>query len=117
MSEAWFAYAHGDGMAMSCEELLGNATAPPPVDDDDYLVWRRDYIGCLGVTWERIEAQLLWSIYAWLAFIALSAALHRALVLARPRRRGGGWDRPACCLLYTSPSPRDRTRSRMPSSA
>ena len=26
-------------------------------------------------------------------------------------------DRPAICLLYTSPSPRDRTRSRMPSSA
>ena len=24
---------------------------------------------------------------------------------------------PMCCLLYTSPSPRDRTRSRMPSSA
>ena len=24
---------------------------------------------------------------------------------------------PLCCLLYTSPSPRDRTRSRMPSSA
>ena len=24
---------------------------------------------------------------------------------------------PTCCLLYTSPSPRDRTRSRMPSSA
>ena len=29
----------------------------------------------------------------------------------------GGWDVPKCCLLYTSPSPRDRTRSRMPSSA
>ena len=26
-------------------------------------------------------------------------------------------DRPYYCLLYTSPSPRDRTRSRMPSSA
>jgi len=26
-------------------------------------------------------------------------------------------DPPAPCLLYTSPSPRDRTRSRMPSSA
>ena len=26
-------------------------------------------------------------------------------------------DLPAACLLYTSPSPRDRTRSRMPSSA
>ena len=24
---------------------------------------------------------------------------------------------PSACLLYTSPSPRDRTRSRMPSSA
>ena len=28
-----------------------------------------------------------------------------------------GADRPSGCLLYTSPSPRDRTRSRMPSSA
>ena len=26
-------------------------------------------------------------------------------------------DIPGCCLLYTSPSPRDRTTSRMPSSA
>jgi len=26
-------------------------------------------------------------------------------------------DQPMDCLLYTSPSPRDRTRSRMPSSA
>ena len=26
-------------------------------------------------------------------------------------------DHPEVCLLYTSPSPRDRTRSRMPSSA
>ena len=26
-------------------------------------------------------------------------------------------ERPGHCLLYTSPSPRDRTRSRMPSSA
>ena len=28
-----------------------------------------------------------------------------------------GFDRLLACLLYTSPSPRDRTRSRMPSSA
>ena len=36
-------------------------------------------------------------------------------------REGGGRVQGAgsssCCLLYTSPSPRDRTRSRMPSSA
>ena len=31
------------------------------------------------------------------------------------RNGKGGYDR--YCLLYTSPSPRDRTRSRMPSSA
>ena len=36
------------------------------------------------------------------------------LTLTQKERRGG---RPECCLLYTSPSPRDRTRSRMPSSA
>ena len=29
----------------------------------------------------------------------------------------GGLMKPDACLLYTSPSPRDRTRSRMPSSA
>ena len=34
---------------------------------------------------------------------------HLALGLERQRHKG--------CLLYTSPSPRDRTRSRMPSSA
>ena len=30
---------------------------------------------------------------------------------------GGGEGKTSGCLLYTSPSPRDRTRSRMPSSA
>ena len=39
---------------------------------------------------------------------------HRDVVdLLRDRRLRG----PGICLLYTSPSPRDRTRSRMPSSA
>ena len=31
------------------------------------------------------------------------------------KEQNPGWDKD--CLLYTSPSPRDRTRSRMPSSA
>ena len=34
-----------------------------------------------------------------------------------PRMRDASWKRINGCLLYTSPSPRDRTRSRMPSSA
>ena len=33
------------------------------------------------------------------------------------RQLEGGVDGIVACLLYTSPSPRDRTRSRMPSSA
>ena len=33
------------------------------------------------------------------------------------RARGGGDDEYGACLLYTSPSPRDRQKSRMPSSA
>ena len=33
------------------------------------------------------------------------------------RKRNIGFDQLLYCLLYTSPSPRDRTRSRMPSSA
>ena len=36
--------------------------------------------------------------------------------LIRAGYRGARW-RENVCLLYTSPSPRDRTRSRMPSSA
>ena len=39
--------------------------------------------------------------------IALGAGTHTVIVT----------DENGCCLLYTSPSPRDRTRSRMPSSA
>ena len=41
-------------------------------------------------------------------------------LLVQPAGRfacSGKNDRPGNCLLYTSPSPRDRTRSRMPSSA
>ena len=45
-------------------------------------------------------------------------------ILVATRAAGGDWSAPvnasgdaSHCLLYTSPSPRDRTRSRMPSSA
>ena len=41
-----------------------------------------------------------------------------SMTTRRLRRRENGHPRPSNpCLLYTSPSPRDRTRSRMPSSA
>ena len=49
---------------------------------------------------------------AYSAHIAARPRWLRSL-LVLPRER----DWTYCCLLYTSPSPRDRTRSRMPSSA
>ena len=39
------------------------------------------------------------------------------LKLWKPENYGKKFYGPSTCLLYTSPSPRDRTRSRMPSSA
>ena len=45
---------------------------------------------------------------------ALCGALSYAELGAALPRSGGEYN---FCLLYTSPSPRDRTRSRMPSSA
>ena len=49
-------------------------------------------------------------LYRTLALVALAAV---ALFVALQTAKGRGY----ACLLYTSPSPRDRTRSRMPSSA
>ena len=43
-----------------------------------------------------------------------TALLKRAEYVGTSDRSNGNY---APCLLYTSPSPRDRTRSRMPSSA
>ena len=46
---------------------------------------------------------------------------NKKLLFPKDPLAGGSWfvidDDSNVCLLYTSPSPRDRTRSRMPSSA
>ena len=53
--------------------------------------------------------------YVLLLFIiVLSIGLSEALILSPQDYKQGD---AVSCLLYTSPSPRDRTRSRMPSSA
>ena len=49
----------------------------------------------------------------WL--VMLGVCTHLGCVPLGDKGEYGGWFCP--CLLYTSPSPRDRTRSRMPSSA
>ena len=48
--------------------------------------------------------------------VRASPDLKHAIVYAVPLGGDSG-DMDKICLLYTSPSPRDRTRSRMPSSA
>jgi len=56
----------------------------------------------IGVTDINYVTAMLITITLWLAVAPLAAAAGR---------------KRSFCLLYTSPSPRDRTRSRMPSSA
>ena len=48
---------------------------------------------------------------------AIHSSAARGMVYAVARAAGVKGVHPHSCLLYTSPSPRDRTRSRMPSSA
>ena len=57
--------------------------------------------------------------YCRLLYYVLTIKLSRAGgdLYSKRWRRGGGGGVCVCCLLYTSPSPRDRLVSRMPSSA
>ena len=74
--------------------------------------------------WHTIDLRAQWEAFAsGMGAIAcarngLAAALYTAEEQAwRRGRTDGSSARLEDCLLYTSPSPRDRTRSRMPSSA
>ena len=49
--------------------------------------------------------------------IGASASFTGKVINARVIEVNGRMNADLTCLLYTSPSPRDRTRSRMPSSA
>ena len=66
--------------------------------------------------WWPVVAGCLAGAFAWRLVAALWWAGSRRVCDAQRAARA---HKPDCvaCLLYTSPSPRDRTRSRMPSSA
>ena len=74
---------------------------------------RRDLLSMLVVRNVKIRYKesalgFLWTLLGPIFLIAIYAFFMK-LIMKFPM--------PMTCLLYTSPSPRDRTRSRMPSSA
>ena len=75
----------------------------------DSDVWYADFVGCSDCDgeWGPCLLGVIVDIQYWCD--ELTDDTRRARRLARARAPH--------CLLYTSPSPRDRTRSRMPSSA
>ena len=73
------------------------------------------------MTSRTTQAAKLSSLLLLLGMLAPTLALGQdaAAAAATPTLNSGdtAWMLTSTCLLYTSPSPRDRTRSRMPSSA
>ena len=61
------------------------------------------------------EASFAWNSTTWLNLVAMAALLGASWLARNKERFGGGSG--YTCLLYTSPSPRDKRQSRMPSSA
>ena len=84
---------------------------PDPIDqggegvtyafDDQRFNWDRNY----GLNWDLSKS------------LKLNYSSTASAVVDELRQVGVASDVESSCLLYTSPSPRDRTRSRMPSSA
>ena len=68
----------------------------------------------------HLRLLLLISTITIISFIGLGAIIHNTIYQTLTSNQIKSLDSEArnyVCLLYTSPSPRDRTRSRMPSSA
>ena len=87
----------------------------------------RDFIGDLDFTKEEVETvlEVAWDLKRKRALgephpYLRDKVLAMLFFFSSTRTRGSfeaGMAQLGGCLLYTSPSPRDRTRSRMPSSA
>ena len=76
---------------------------------------RGEGLSNFGVSYLSDSNYGIWGFLAWLQ-LWVAALADRSLMTVFARDEGAG-PQGYHCLLYTSPSPRDRTRSRMPSSA
>ena len=100
------------------EELVRLVTEAAAVTSDDVLLDGYAGVGLFAATVGRKAKRVVTIDSGRTEYRAISDNLERAL--PRPfTSRLGSFEATASavCLLYTSPSPRDRTRSRMPSSA
>ena len=93
------------------DEVAEQFGTPAIVVSEDALRQRaRDYLAAFRGRWPRCDV----------AFASKSfpcTAVQRVMVEEGLHLDVAGGGEILTCLLYTSPSPRDRTRSRMPSSA
>ena len=127
------------GTALSTNSLIealgmtlpGTAAIPAPYKERGqaaYLTGKR----IVEMVWEDLKPSQILTREAFLNAIAVNTliggstncpihlnaiARHAGVDLTIQDWEDHGYDLPLICLLYTSPSPRDRTRSRMPSSA
>ena len=92
----------------------------------DWLTWLASFsilfASFIAMTKDNLKARLAYSTISQLAYVVLAFSLANSLgvlggALQIVTHAFGKITLFMCCLLYTSPSPRDMRRSRMPSSA
>ena len=101
--------------------LMSGRIADIEIVQDDPATW---YVGVgSGGVWKTVNAGTTWTplfdkeaSYS-IGEIALDPSDVNTIWVGTGENTGGRHNGFGDCLLYTSPSPRDRTRSRMPSSA
>ena len=110
-----------------CAISFGGLALTYPIVADERFMWRLAVGNIVGTSIFGLAGFILASLFGLNAVTAAAAIavslLPLMLLRSKPYKREFKHDWAKAkgkfqgCLLYTSPSPRDRTRSRMPSSA
>ena len=119
---------HLESLSMKYGSCLVTNFASAPLfeiaaDDFALSLRARMHLPCRIAPFYNMPAHLLLSQNGVATYVhnAIRDSICETAILAdhavRVEQRGVYGERHTACLLYTSPSPRDRTRSRMPSSA
>ena len=91
------------------------SVAGPPTQEEGSLEWYLPEGTAYQADFPRPESVLGWSVGSWHVRHDQLVEWYRTVARRSPRFQLETYGR--TCLLYTSPSPRDRQKSRMPSSA